>query len=243
MSKKIDICSYNGIRPNLSVLFHRYLIRKGNERNYREGNLWIDDYAEELEYLREMYPGYSITEDDLDDIDIIFPPKSSTSRKSHKKKQDPYVSYWEGYCGKKNKHKSKKGNNRDCKIIDINTPYSGEEENPREIDFDYVNIDDEDDPNSLSYNFNDDIHIYFYHDYHDKEERVEFTNFKDFDEFCKDNGFTISSYYRSLLLRQSVSHCCLNPYSYEDGIKELITEDSYGNMFYEACNVDELDNG
>ena len=94
--------------------------------------------------------------------------------------------------------------------------------------------DEEDD---LSYN-DCEKEIWFYPDYHDKEDRLEFNSIKEFSDYCVSEGYFISDAYISDLRWRYESHCCLKSCGV-DGY-EVICEHSYGEMFYEACDVDEL---
>lgn len=122
------------------------------------------------------------------------------------------------------KHKHKRGKKGKC--IDITTPYSGYE----------GDLDNEDD-----YEYTSKL-IWYYPDYHDKEDRLEFNSYNDFEEYCLGMGYKIPDYVKSDLEYRFESHCCLNSLSLKDGILEIMSEHSYGEMFYECCDVSELSN-
>lgn len=213
MSKKIKIILSNSNRPNLSLLFHSYLLRKHNERmkyadEYGDGY----DYASLAEYWDEVFPGWD--SDDGNDFDIMYPlkGKSKSSRNSSRVKH---------------KHGKRKGSR---KCIDIDVPYSGYE------DGFWGDDDYDDDYDDLSTG----KIIWFYPDYHDKEYKLEFNSLKSFDKYCKKMGYSVPSYVATDIIYRTESHCCLNPLSEKDGILEVLSEHSYGEMFYEACDVSEL---
>ena len=129
----------------------------------------------------------------------------------------------------KHKHKKHRGcrGGKKAKTIDINEPYNG-----NFIDCLRENDDSGDAPDSTI--------IYFYEDYHDKYSRVEFNTLYDFDEYCKDMGFSVPPYVGEQIAYSPVNHCCLNPIAQERGVLEVMREETYGDMFYEACETNEL---
>ena len=230
MSKKINLVTPGVSRSSLWSLFTQYVSRKVKE----EEEYWRtvgrrysyllydddDDYDEEMQKLRNYYNGE--VEDDYyvdDDGCIIFPPSSTSS-------VDEADSYFKrlnklNSKGKKKhtKHRSRH-RSKGTKIIDINTPYSGFEEDPDEVSSDCT--------------------IYYYPDYNDKYDRIEFNSLLEFDEYCQQEGFCVPPYIGEKLAYKPVSHCCLNPCAKERGVLEIMAEDSYANMMYEACEETEL---
>lgn len=227
----------NNIKCNLLDLFHDYL-DKSSKRSHRHRmsyeDYWDDD---ELRYYMEMgyiFPGceddfYSHYDDD-DDGDVVFPPTDKGGKK-HKKKgkncrrsemsdDDAYDLFWANQEAKLKK-KHKKGNSRKSKIIDINVPYSGEEESPNE--------------ESDSYDEVDSKMIYYYPNYNIKDDRYEFTSLKEFDDFCQECGFHVAPTVAEDIAYRSVSHVCLSPLSREHGLLEIIGEESFAEMMYEAA--------
>lgn len=226
MSKRIKI-SINNNRPKLGLLFHQYLHRKAEE--YKNVVYTEDDYEDMAAYWDKVFPGW---DDDLDG-DTVFPVICDTfglnkNRKKGKKKDVSY-DFYNGETTKRSKHKHKRGgkNNR-ARYIDIDVPYSGYEENPTEIDDEY----DDNDYQSKT--------IWFYPDYHYKDDRLEFNSLKSFDKFCAKEGYSVPKYVESDIVYLSESHCCLNPLAEKEGILEIMAEESYGEMFYEACDASEL---
>jgi hypothetical protein len=180
-----------------------------------------------------------------DDGEIVFPnSNTSQSKNSNTQDDDPdrtlrpgeyrrsrqdMDDYWNKMSKfnergkyKHTKHRGSRGGKK-AKTIDINTPYN-------------VNyIDDSGDAPEETI-------IYFYEDYHDKYSRVEFNTLYDFDEYCKEMGFAVPPYVGEQIAYAPVSHCCLNPIAKESGILEIMREETYGDMFYEACETSELSN-
>lgn len=235
MSKRINLAISNKKRPNLSLLFHDYIKRKASESRGRVityDGYDEDDYEDMAAYWDRAFPGW---DDDLDDGDTVFPilgeafslNKNRKAKHKHKRGKnkrgseddsDEYADYWNSLVGK-NKKKKK---------FDIDVPYSGYEGCPTEIDDEY----DDDD-------YQDKV-IWFYQDYHDKDDRLEFNSLKAFDKYCTKMGYNVPSYVSADIIYRCESHCCLDPRAEREGVLEVMAEDSYGNMFYEACDVEEL---
>ena len=212
MSKKIDITIPNKVRPNLVSLFHKYLSNKCNEVNNTYDDFDYEDYEDIAAYWDRIFPGW---DDDLlndGEGEILFPMGKHC--KSHGKRG-------------KSKHKHSRGK---AKLIDITRPYDGEEEdyNFDDVDFDFTKSDDEI------------KEIWFYNDYHDKEDRLEFNSYGDFKDFCNGMGYYIPKEVSEDISWRYESHCCLCPESEKIGLMEVISGHSYGAMFYDACEEDEL---
>jgi hypothetical protein len=123
---------------------------------------------------------------------------------------------------KHTKHRGKRGKGG-AKVIDINTPYSSNY------------IDDTETGDALENN-----KIYFYEDYHNKYDRIEFNNLFEFDQYCKELGLSVPAYVAEQIAYSPINHCCLNPTAKEQGVLEVMREETYGEMFYEACETSEL---
>lgn len=241
MSKKINLAISNKKRPNLSLLFHEYIKRKASESRGRVityDDYDEDDYEDMAAYWDRAFPGW---DDDLDDDgDVVFPPSNviymkPRKDKKGKDKKTAYDVFWqrerEESWGKKGKHKHSKG--KKGKVFDINVPYSGYEDNPNEYDFDNIRLDTEDyEPSSKE--------IWFYPDYHCKDDRLEFNSLKEFNDYCESMGYFVDKEVAENISWRYESHCCLNPESEKIGLLEIMTEHSYGDLFYEACEECEL---
>lgn len=235
MSKKIIIPLPN-IRYQLHDLFHEHLDEMYDlERTHRYcGGSDEYDYMDDDEMYWLMQQGYVFPgmtddgcyydDDDDDDPNLIWPIKD-------KKKKTAYDEFWEAEEKKAKQKHRKRGKKKNARIIDINVPYSGHEENPTE----YGGYDDLD-----SDGINDGKLIYYYPNYRNKEDRFEFNTLKEFDDFCADYGYTVPPYVGEQIAYRRVSHVCLNPTMREHGMFEIMAEESYADMMYEAVDVDDL---
>ena len=243
MSKKIIIPLVN-MRHALHDLFHEHLdeiyeLRRMYPRGRRSGYDWAED--EEVQWLMQqgvIFPGmeddmanyYDYDGDDEDDADTIWPPTTS-SKKGKKHSLDPYGDYWNmvDALEKKSKKKHKRGNKKGkTKVIDITTPYSGMEEEPREVDeYDTSGIEDGKE-------------IWFYPDYSNKHDRLEFNKLSDFSDFCAEQGYHVEADVGMAIAYRRISHTCLDPELRDEGVFQIIAEESYGDMRYAVTPVEEL---
>ena len=235
-------------------------------RNHRYGYLLYDDYGDEyqdeMEQLRRFYGGCFprsggnsfIDDDDDDDWDdenwneyddyyvgddgeIIF-PSAGTSQSSDndttlrpgqmRRSAQDMDDYWNKMSkfNEKGKHKHTKhrgSRGKKAKVVDINAPYNSNY------------IDDTETGDAL-----ENCKVYFYEDYHNKYDRIEFNNLFEFDQYCKELGFSVPEYVAEEIAYAPISHCCLNPMAKEEGVLEVMREETYGEMFYEACETSEL---
>lgn len=236
MSKKIFIPLEN-IRSCLHDLFHEYLDEQYDlertQRPYDDYDYMDDDEVLWLMQQGYVFPGmdaYLDALDDDDDDETIWPLNPKKGKKGKRTADDVYADYWERE-ERKVKKKHKRGGK--ARVIDINTPYSGEEEDLDEVSYSsYEDIE--------SNGIDDGKLIWFYPNYYDKDDRLEFNTLSAFDEFCADEGYVVPPYIGERIAYRRVSHCCLNPYAREQGTFEIMAEESYADMMYEACDVTEL---
>lgn len=233
MSKKISLNVFGRERPNILSLFNTWLKRRVSEDNDRYSRRSVygiyddDDYEEEMETLRRYYGCvFSNSFDDDDDGETVFPLKNDGEttlrpgqcRKSAKD-MDEYWDKMSKFNGDGTKTKKKHRKRHKAKVIDINEPYN-------------ANYIDDDAPVYCT--------IYFYEDYHDKYNRIEFNNLFEFDQYCKENGFNVPAYVSEEVAYSPISHCCLNPNARANGVLEIMRQETYGDLYYEACDVSEL---
>lgn len=249
MSKKIKI-PLDNMRYALHDLFHEHLDEIYEYRKMRRGRGSGYDWAEdeEVQWLMQqgvIFPGM---EDDManfyggeyedDDADTIWPPTTSSfsgigaSSKKKKHSLDPYGDYWNMVeqleKKQKGKKKHKRGNRGKAKVIDITTPYSGMEDDPREVDeYETSGIEDGKE-------------IWFYPDYTDKSNRLEFNTLSDFSDFCADQGYHVEADVGMAIAYRRISHTCLDPELRDEGVFQIIAEDSYADMRYAVTPVQEL---
>ena len=216
MSKKILIPSCN-LRSSLVDLFHLFM--RNHYDTYDDYDYDEDEIACLMSqgYIFDSVPGDGMPFGDDDDDDIVIwpPSKNKSSARSSGTRSDVYSEFW-------NKNSDSK---RKARIIDINTPYSGMEDSPSELDDDGIW---------------DGKEIYYYPDYHDKDNRLEFNSLKSFNDFCEDNGYKLPEHIANAIMYRRISHTCLSPLAREYGEYEIMCEDSYGSLFYEVCDESEL---
>jgi hypothetical protein len=219
-------------RPNILSLFNTWVKRRvieDNDRRRSVYDIYDDDYEEEMETLRRYYGCvFSNSFDVDDDGETIFPLKNdgeTTLRPGqYKKSADEMDEYWDKmskFNSNGTKVKKKHRKRHKAKVIDINEPYN-------------ANYIDDDAPVYCT--------IYFYEDYHDKYSRIEFNNLFEFDQYCKENGFNVPAYVSEEVAYSPISHCCLNPLARERGELEIMRQETYGDLYYEACDTSELSN-
>jgi len=78
--------------------------------------------------------------------------------------------------------------------------------------------------------------IKFYPDIENELDVKEFHSLKEFSDFCSDNGYFMSSVDYNHLLDWDVIHCCLDPVSLEYDEKEIITDNSYGGLYWSVSD-------
>lgn len=233
MSKKINAYISGKLRPNLHALFHSFLNRKASE--YDPYDDWDDYSYAELAAMGLLSNMFNF--DDEDDYSVVYPISSNKKgkKKEKEKRHDVYEDFWDREEKKRNKKRYSKNRytSKDSEYyekgaIDINTPYSGDEEDAREVDI------------TDRMRWDDNITIYFYPNYLNKYDKLEFNTLKSFDDFCADEGFIVPPNIAEGLAYHPICHTCLNPSSMEDGKKEIYAAESYADMVYDVCDVEEL---
>lgn len=87
--------------------------------------------------------------------------------------------------------------------------------------------DDDDDDYSSEYKS-----IKFYSDVEDEFTCQEFTSLKEFNDFCDEKGYQIGDTDLSNLKNWTVIHCCLDPIDLEYDQYSIITDSSYGGLYW-----------
>jgi hypothetical protein len=75
-------------------------------------------------------------------------------------------------------------------------------------------------------------HIYFYPDIEDELTVKEFYSLAEFNEFCGKNNYLVGSVDFENLKNWGVIHCCLDPVDLEYGDNTVITDTSYGGLYW-----------
>lgn len=221
MSNKIKITLHS--RPCLRSIFAKGIENGdftdkvipvyGSEQDFYD---YWDNYGyEDDDYYNDDDYSYDSSWDAYEDGALLYPRLNKKGNKAGNKTGKRY----------KRGSKKKKGG---CKVIDIHTPYSGDEENADE----YESIEDKD--------YEDVKEIYFFPDYHNKFEYEEFSSLKELDEYCQHMGIHVSEESSDILYLYDECYCCIDATKREEGELELVVESNYEYMFYEACTESEL---
>ena len=198
--------------------YYGYLDKNGNvvlnpDKKKRDSKIITWDEEDYWDEYEEIYPGPS--EDDDEDENIyseLYPDAESCwcDLESVGKKKGK---------GGKYKHTKKKKNRGSEDMLDITKPYT-------QGFIDETCIEEGEDSVTQ--------YIWFYIDYHDKSDKLEFNSLKEFDDFCAKNDFVVPPYIGERIAYRPVSHVCLSPKAKDKGINEIIGEESYADMFYQA---------
>ena len=79
-------------------------------------------------------------------------------------------------------------------------------------------------------------HIVYYPDIDDEMHIVEFDNIFDFNNYCAAHGFTVPcSDYENIVNNEEI-HCCLDPIDKEYGEYTIITDTSYGGLYWSVSD-------
>lgn len=74
--------------------------------------------------------------------------------------------------------------------------------------------------------------IKYYPDVENELSVIEFNSLKEFENFCDKSGIVVNTVDYSRLLRENEVHCCLDPIDMDYGDKVLITDTSYGGLYW-----------
>lgn len=91
--------------------------------------------------------------------------------------------------------------------------------------------DDDDYDSSLERKF-----IKFYRDINNENDAIEFKTIKEFNDFCDKNDYFVSKVDADNLQRWSVIHCCLFPLDNSYGVKSIVTDNSYGGLYWSVSD-------
>ena len=74
--------------------------------------------------------------------------------------------------------------------------------------------------------------IKFYDNIENEFTAREFHSIKEFNDFCDEKGYYVSTVDHCALIDNKVIHCCLDPVSKSYGEDEIITDTSYGGLYW-----------
>jgi hypothetical protein len=69
---------------------------------------------------------------------------------------------------------------------------------------------------------------------------LEFNTLSDFSDFCADQGYHVESDVGMAIAYRRISHTCLDPLLRDEGVFQIIAEESYADMRYAVTPVQEL---
>jgi len=144
--------------------------------------------------------------------------------------EEEYFAYLRNHkkLQKKNKKESKRGSRggKGKKKYDYNTVNPDDFWEHRRALYGEDFEDDEDDDEKRY------KHIYFYPDIKDEMTVKEFYSLSEFHNFCTKHNYTVGSLDFENLKNWGVIHCCLDPVDLEYGDSNIITDTSYGGLYW-----------
>lgn len=217
LRRTLDLCNVKANKPHVNDIICDIVERLERERNARivstikswrsKGCGWPSDAmlynCMGEDYLDDGYDPYEEVFDGLSG-------KSSRKMKLLNKKL---------FKGKNNKKKKYQYDGEDDYWENRGTMYTNGEWSDDELD--------DEDVYEPSYKC-----IKFYSDINNEMSVREFHSLKEFNDFCSENGYYISTVDYGNLVNWSVVHCCLDPISAEYGENEIITDNSYGALYW-----------
>jgi hypothetical protein len=244
MSNKINLVIEGKERPNLSILFKSFINKHFTELRKR-----VEHYYEVFPFLLQFglndedvesllrYYGYIDDNNEIVSSNIVNDEDDddSTSNGYYWSRGNwDEDDYWDEYeelhydsSKKRNKDgkfkhvKQNKPRGSEDSMLDITKPYSQG----------FIDECDKNDDDKVVAQY-----IFFYPNYGDKTDKLEFNSLHDFDEFCSNNEYFVPAYVAEDIAYRPVSHVCINPGPlYRGGVDEIMSAESYGDMFYEAC--------
>lgn len=247
MSKKINLTIKGKIKPNLWELFHAWhkrIVKKAKKDSFSKFGNWFSELADMGYYMDDDDANYVFPYNDLDDggddeYEKYWKRQEAKRKQREKMTYDEMIDFYEigKEDGKKKKHKNR-GKRKRCKVININTPYSGWEDdptivgdsqndsewedNPSKIDMDYGGMSylDDEEEEYKKYKkthaselddrprYDDVTRIWYYPDYTNRHDRLEFDSLMEFDEYCDKEGIVISKDVAEELAYRPINHVC-----------------------------------
>ncbi len=230
LQRTLDLRGIHGDKPHINDIIEKIVGRLDDEerqkmlamaRNWRGGKSWSRGML--YECMGEDYPGYEDEDVSYDPYEEIFDGlgcKCSRKLKELNKKLFKRMNKGERK-GSKKKYKNH-GSEDDDFWDNRKTMFTQGEWSD--------DLDNED-------NYEDQYKcIKFYSDIENEMSVREFYSLKEFNDFCAENNYLINSTDYNNLVNWSVVHCCLDPISLEYGENEIITDNSYGALFWSVSD-------
>ena len=224
LHRTLDLLGIVGDKPHINDIMPRIVARMDDEEYQKSLALarsWQrhmgGDWSRQMIYecMGEDYPGWD-DEVGYDPYEEIYDGLMSKGCRKLKELNKKLFKK-----GKKGKHRYNRGSEDDDYWENRHTMFTSGEWS----DDDNMNGDDGDYEEPYKC-------IKFYDDIENELSVQEFYSLKMFNDFCDDNGYYISSTDYNNLMNNSVIHCCLDPISKESGENEIITDTSYGGLYW-----------
>lgn len=78
--------------------------------------------------------------------------------------------------------------------------------------------------------------IKFYNNINNEHDVIEFRNIKEFNDFCEKHDYYVSKTDADNLERWTTIHCCLFPLDNEYGVRSIVTDNSYGGLYWSVSD-------
>ena len=223
LHRTIDLLNVHGDKPHVNDVMVRIMERLDEEERVRMLNLarsWVGrSWSDEMIYdcMGEDYPGF----DDEVDYEEISSKLSGRNRKlkALNKKLFKRMNRTKGK-GKGNKRYEPINEDTDDFWANRHSMYHGE-------------VDDLDNEDNYEEGYKC---IKFYHDIENELSVQEFDSLKEFNDFCGEHGYIMGTVDYNNLVNNPVVHCCLDPISLEYGEKEVVTDNSYGALYWSVSD-------
>lgn len=212
MSKKINLTIKGKIKPNLWELFHAWhkrIVKKAKKESINRFGNWISELADMGYYMDDDDANYVFPYNDLDnggddEYEKYWKRQEAKRKRRERMAYDEMIDFYEigREDGKKKKHKNR-GKRKRCKVIDINTPYCGWEDDPTIVGDSQNDSELDDRPR-----YDDVTRIWYYPDYTNRHDRLEFDSLMEFDEYCESEGIVISKDVAEELAYRPINHVC-----------------------------------
>lgn len=206
-------------KPSLLTTFNKYL--EEEKKREEEESIKFSQSPEYLKYLVMRYGGmycHPTEEDDYDDFDMGYGKSKKAWKRTKRFLEDSF-----GHSSKKHNKRGKRGG-------------SNKKKKYKEL-FD-------DDSMGMSYDSSlEDKTIYYYRDFNNPDDVEIFFNLHDFDQFLEEEGIDVSADEVTNLMTRDISHCCINPdIKSTGGTVQLITDSSYGGLYWSCASEDSFSN-